>query len=295
MDMRDAVFNEICEIAKNDKDVILLIADVDAFGIKRFKKDFPDRFFNIGVAEQNMVNVASGLALSGKKVFICALAPFATFRCFEQIKNNICEMGLPVFIIGLGIGLSFGFDGPTHHTICDIGVMSNLPEMSIYNPSDSVSAKYCVKNSYLSGTPSYIRIDKGEWNSFYDDSFDFAKGFSVLQIGSNSKVIISTGICSQYSMSFFHECKVIDLFKIKPINKKDILIELNGYEDLIIYEEHVSNTGIGSIISNLILESDLKINVKKIALPEKQIFSYGDRQYLHNKYKISSEFLLNLI
>ena len=285
MDMRDAVFDEIITSARKDPNVVLIVADADAFGIRQFKEEFPSRFFNVGVAEQNMINVACGLALSGKKVFICALAPFVTYRCFEQIKVNMCSMSLPVFIIGLGIGLSFGFDGPTHHTTCDIGVMSNLPELSIYNPSDDISAANCVRSAYARGKPSYIRVDKGDSDSFYNHLTDFTNGFCVLQDGTED-VVISTGVCSRYAMSYKHSAKVIDLFKIKPLERKALLREIEGFKRIITYEEHVSNSGIGSIVANLIAEEGLNISLKKVALPEEQSFIYGDREYLHNKYKI---------
>jgi transketolase len=286
MDMRDAVFDEIYDYANLDENIVLVVADADAFGVRKFKKDFPDRFFNVGVAEQNMINVACGLAMNGKMVFVCSLAPFATFRCFEQIKVNMCLMDLPVCIVGLGIGLSFGFDGPTHHTTCDIGVMSNLPELSIYNPSDAYSAGYCVREVCFHRSPSYIRVDKGEFKSFYDSESDLTNGFSVIQEGSGTDVVISTGICSQYAMSYRHSVKVIDLFKIKPINRDALLKEIIGKEKIFTYEEHVGNSGIGSVISNIVAEEGLGIKVKKIALPEEQCFINGDREYLHEQCKI---------
>lgn len=286
MDMRDAIFDTIYGIANLDSNVVLVVADADAFGIRKFKKDFPERFFDVGVAEQNMINVACGLALSGKQVFVCSLAPFATFRCFEQIKANMCSMKLPICIVGLGIGLSFGFDGPTHHTTCDIGVMSNLPELSIYNPSDAWSAKNSIQNIYRERETSYIRVDKGELKDFDRNFSDIYKGFSVIREGSGTDVVISTGICSQYAMSYRHSVKVIDLFKIKPINKDALLKEIIGKDKIFTYEEHVANSGIGSIISNIVAEEGLGIKVKKIALPEEQCFIYGSREYLHKECKI---------
>jgi len=287
MDMRDAIFDKLYDIAKDDKDVVLIVADADSFGIRKFKKDFPDRFFNVGVAEQNMINVACGLALTGKKVFVCAIAAFATFRCFEQIKVNMCAMNLPICIIGLGIGLSFGYDGPTHQTTCDIGVMSNLPELSIYNPSDHVSAKFCVRDAYVSGKPSYIRVDKGEFKSFYTDDCDFRHGFLIIKDGSND-VIVSSGICTQYAMSFEHGAKVIDLFRVKPFDKELLLNAIMTSDRVITYEEHVSESGIGSIVANIMAEAGIGIPLKKISLSDEQCFVYGDREFLHKKYKIDA-------
>ena len=163
IDIRDAFFDEIYDIASRDRDVIFITADTDAFSLRRYKKDFPDQFINVGVAEQNMVAVSAGLALSGKKVFIYAIIPFITIRCCEHIKVNICSMNLPVAIIGAGAGLSFGNDGPTHHAMQDIAVMRILPEITILNPCDGPSAAACARIAYESNTPVYVRIDKGEF------------------------------------------------------------------------------------------------------------------------------------
>ena len=107
IDIRDAFFDEIYDIASKDKNVIFITADADAFSLRRYKRDFPEQFINVGVAEQNMVLIAAGLALSGKKVFVYSIIPFITMRCYEHIKANICSMDLDVTIIGCGAGLSF--------------------------------------------------------------------------------------------------------------------------------------------------------------------------------------------
>jgi len=148
IDIRDAFFDEIYKCAAKDKNVIFIAADMDAFSLRKYKKDLPDQYINIGVAEQNMIAVAAGLALCGKKVFLYAIIPFITFRCLEHIKVNICSMNLPVAIIGVGSGLSFGFDGPTHHAVQDIAVMRVLPEIEILNPSDSASSALCARRAY---------------------------------------------------------------------------------------------------------------------------------------------------
>ena len=133
-DMRDAFFDEIYLESFKNPDLIVITNDMDIFSLRKLKKQRPNQFINVGVAEQNMINIASGLASTGMKVIIYGIAPFVVFRCFEQIKMNICSMNLPVSIVGIGSGVSFAFDGPTHHAIQDISVMNALPEMSILNP-----------------------------------------------------------------------------------------------------------------------------------------------------------------
>ena len=191
VDIRDAFFDEIYDIASKDKDVIFITADADAFSLRKYKQDFPDQFINVGVAEQNMVLIATGLALSGKKVFIYSIIPFITMRCYEHIKANICSMDLDVTIIGCGAGLSFSKDGPTHHAIHDIGVMRVLPEMTILNPCDAESAKFSARYSYENKSPKYVRIDKG----VFDDIYSFNEGMDGIKVVSEVKdvTLISTG------------------------------------------------------------------------------------------------------
>ena len=167
MDFRDAFFDEICKIASEDKDVMVLTADMGAFGLDKFKDAFPTRYINLGIAEQNMVNVAAGLALGGKKVFIYAIATFATYRCYEQIKLNLCDMGLPVTIIGAGPGISYGWDGPSHLCLYDIPIMQVLPEMTILSPSNVLEARKAARIGYECPTPVYIRLRKGEIPATY--------------------------------------------------------------------------------------------------------------------------------
>ena len=185
MDFRDAFFDEVCKIASEDKDVMVLTADMGAFGLDKFKKAFPTRYINLGAAEQNMVNVAAGLALGGKKVFLYAIATFATYRCYEQIKLNLCDMCLPVTIIGAGPGLSYGWDGPSHICLYDIPIMQILPEMTILNPSNILEARKAARIGYKCPTPVYIRLKKGEIPATYGKYKDYYNAVPFVIRGKN--------------------------------------------------------------------------------------------------------------
>ncbi len=167
-DMRDAYFDEICNLAIKDRDVIVLADDMEVFSLRELRKQRPDQFFNMGVAEQNMINVAAGLAASGKKVVIYGISSFVIFRCYEQIKCNICSMGLPVVIVGIGNGFSFSYDGPSHHGIQDFNVMRSLAGMHVFNPCDESSAQLAANFSCQFEHPTYVRIDKRAYPRIYD-------------------------------------------------------------------------------------------------------------------------------
>jgi len=304
VDIRDSYFDKIYEISAIDKNVIFMTADADAFSLKKYKKDFPNRFMNVGVSEQNLINVAAGLALSGKKVFIYAIIPFITMRCYEQIKVNICSMNLPVTIIGSGSGLSFGNDGPTHHAIQDISVMRTLPEITILNPSDNTSTSKCAQLSYESKTPVYVRLDKGTFPDIYNEKDNYSDGLKIIRNLSDIN-IISTGYMTHIAIDVANYFKryrnlnvgVIDVYRLKPINKDLLLRYIDTSRIIITIEENSIVGGLGTFISEIITDTQNNRNVilKRIAIPDKQCFDYGDRKWLHKKYEIDENSIIDNI
>jgi len=299
IDMRDAFFDELYNIASKDKDVILMTADADAFSLHKYKKDFPKQYINTGVSEQSMITAAAGLALSGKKVFIYALIPFIAMRCYEQIKVNICSMNLPITIIGGGAGFSFGYDGPTHHAVCDIAIMRTLPELEIINVSDARLAYASAYRAYKSKTPMYIRLDKGKPPIIHKEhvarDLEFKAGFTFVR-GGYDACIISTGIMVQRAEEVAEELAkynvaigVIDLYRIKPFDRERLVLELGAYHKLVTLEENTTIGGVGSIVSEIITDYGLIVPLKRIALKDEQTFYYGDRDFLHKKYNIDKE------
>ena len=225
LDIRDAFFDEIYRIAAADKNVVFLTGDMDAFSLRKFKQDFPSRFINTGVAEQNMICVASGLAACGKKVFVYGINTFVSMRCFEQIKINICSMNLPVVIIGAGAGFSFGFDGPTHHGTQDVAVMRALPEMEIWNLADAGIAAACAKLAAKTTHPMYIRLDKGKFPDFYQPEENISAGFKLLKPLQKIN-LVSTGFMTQQAMQTAQALElqsvsvgVVDVSRLKPLNQ----------------------------------------------------------------------------
>ena len=301
VDYRNAFFDELVKIAIADKNVIFLTADTDADSLSKFKKKYPDRFINTGVAEQETINLAAGLALSGKKVFVYSLLPFITMRCFEQIKVNICSLKLPITIIGLGTGLSFSYYGPAGHGIIDIGLMRMLPEIKILNPSDPVSASKFAKIAYDSKTPVYIRLHKGQDYPIYSHKSSFTKGFEEIASGKNL-CIVSTGnilkniiIFKKKLIKDIPKIGIIDLYQINPINDKKLIKLISKYKKIITIEENIYNGGIGSLIANLILDNNLNLNLKRIALKNEQCFKYGSIDWLHKHYSIDQKSLTKIV
>ena len=158
--MRKAFVNKLTELVSKNKNIYLLTGDLGFSVFDDFRNIFPENFVNMGLSEANMIGVASGMAMNGKYVFVYSIIPFITFRVLEQIRNDICLQNLPVKIIGVGEGLTYGTSGPTHHAIEDIGIMSSLPNMIVLSPGDPVEVEKLVEESINLKSPCYIRLGK---------------------------------------------------------------------------------------------------------------------------------------
>ena len=301
IDFRNAFFDAFYDIASKNNDLIFLTADTDADSLVKFRKNYPDLFVNIGVTEQNAVSVASGLALSGKKVFIYSMVPFITMRCYEQIKIDICSMNLPITLIGLGAGLSYSYYGPAGHGVIDVAIMRALPEMTIYNPSDPVSASAFAEMAYNNLSPTYVRLHKGATPTIYNNNTSFSDGFTVLKKGSDC-CIVSTGIMVHRALQVANELAghsidagVIDLYQIKPVDDNLLLNSLINYKKIVTVEENTFIGGIGSLICEILIDNDCHIKTKRIAIKDEQCFSYGDLNWLHKKYEIDTNSIVDQI
>lgn len=295
-DVRDAFFDELYLLAKNDPDVVFLTADMGAHSLVRFKKELSRQYINVGIAEQNMVSVASGLTLGGKKVFIYTIIPFVTLRCYEQIKIDFCCMNLPVVIIGVGVGLVYGSDGPTHHGTQDIACMRLLPEMSILNPSDAVLTKVCVHIAYRNVGPTYVRIDRGKLPVIYNEkNNEFKDGLTELKKGS-MLTIIASGFMVHNALKVAQDLEsrnistgVVDLFRIKPLNKRKLLAIISRTKHIVTLEENSIVGGIGSLVSEVLTDNKLNVALKRIAVSDEHCFETADREFLHSLYGLDAE------
>ena len=267
IDMRDAFFERIVDKALLDERIIFLSADHRAFALKRFEETIPERYINIGISEQNMVGVASGLAASGKIVFIYGISPFVSLRVLEQITLDISAMQLPVNIISVGAGFTYSTDGPTHHGLQDLSALITVPNINILNSSDPSNTKYFVDYVIASKLPHYIRIEKEKLPFLNDDKKDLIsieKGYSFLKKGIGNILLVSTGIIVHNLIENIQTLKnelkddiaIIDLFKIKPINTEVFNI-LSKYKYVITIEEGYKS-GMGSFLQSSITNNLIK-------------------------------------
>ena len=302
LDFRDAAFDAVYEIAENDKKAVLLYNDMGAMGLDKIKTDFPGQVVNIGIAEQNMMSVAAGLALSGRSVFTYGIAAHVTARCYEQIKLDICSMKLPVTGLGIGSSLSYGNDGPTHHSLDDISIMRTIPEMTVYNPSDAVAAKASVLMAYENRSPAYVRLDKEQHEAIYrTNNTDFSTGLAKVADG-DGVTVIATGIMVHRAIEVSKKLaedgmpvKVIDLYRIKPSNDELLLQELSGSKAVVTLEENSCIGGIGTLVAEKIAQSGLKTAFVPLSLSDEFFLGSASRKYVNDLCSLNVDCIIKTI
>jgi len=297
--MRDAFLDELYNIASEDHNVILISADFGAPSLDRFKKDLSGQFINIGIAEQNMVSVAAGLALGGKRVFCYAILPFTTLRCFEQVKVDLCLMNLPVTLIGVGAGYAYDDSGPTHHGLEDLSVMSSLPNITILNASDSVMAGAFARIAYKNQGPTYVRLDR-TCHQIYNKR-DFTQGIiATVREADEDLIIVTTGYMVRQAQEIAHSLTnygisvgIFDLYRIKPVNIEVLLQIISQSKRIVTIEEHFLRGGIGSIIAEIMADNEVHKPMKRFGVPGGYSFKYGGRELLHKECGLDVESITN--
>ena len=260
---RESYGNALAELGK-EYDIVVLDADLSkSTKTDTFKKEFPDRFINMGIAEQNMMSTAAGLASCGKVVFASSFAMFAAGRAFEQIRNSICYPNLNVKIGATHAGISVGEDGATHQCLEDIGIMRTIPNMVVINPADDVEARAAVKAAVLHDGPVYLRFGRLAVPVLYDESdYTFEIGKGVLLEDGTDVSIVATGLMVEPALEAKKllaadgiNARVINIHTIKPIDK-DILVKAAKETGAVVTcEEHNIIGGLGSAVCEVLAET----------------------------------------
>ncbi len=293
-----AMFGQfILEIAKNNKKLMVLSADLGrSSGLDRFKKEFPNQYLSVGISEQNMIGIASGLAKEGFKVFVTSFAPFLSMRASEQIRMNLGYMKLPVNLVALGSGVSMGYLGNSHFGLEDIGVMRTIPGLSISSPADCLEIRKTLFDYAENNRgPSYIRLTGiPGYPSTYEKDYNYEIGLPVKLKSGNDILIIATGSMVSQSMLAANILKkknisveLINLNTLKPVHKT-IKNKLKKFKTVFTIEEHSILGGLGTVISEEIVNFAIKTNLKKIALPDK-FGPTGDYNYLLDYHGLTGE------
>ena len=278
---RDAFFTRIYEMMKDNQDIVIVVADMSTPVFDKVRKEFPDRIINVGIAEQNAVMIASGLAKEGKRVFVYAIASFMVLRCYEQIRIENSIMGIPITIVGVGAGFSYDDSGPTHHLFEDLAIMRVLPNMTIHSITDNYMARKIAEESVEMNTPNYVRLERHVETDIYSTGSDLSKGINELKKGTDG-YIISTSIMVRQALSISEKLEdkkislgVIDIHRI-PFNE-NAFIDLVKDAPLITTEENFLQGSLGSCILEVLSDNGLKNNVKRFGVSNGWVYRYGGR------------------
>ena len=295
--MRKAFVNTLMEIVEKDDRVHLLVGDLGFGLMEPFIEKFPDRYINAGVAEQNMMGVATGMALSGKIVFVYSIANFPTLRCLEQVRNDICYHNVNVNIVMGGGGLAYGALGTTHHATEDIAAMRALPNMNIICPSDTTMTASAARMSCDMKTPNYVRLDREVLPVIYKADTNFSEGLSVLHAGTNVN-IIATGNMVHIALEIADKLEeqsvdagVIDLYRIKPINRELLVENLKRSQRVVTLEEHLLDGGLGSAVLEVLVDSGMAIPVRRFGIPDQYFYAYGGRRNIQKICGIDPDYV----
>ena len=305
--MREALLEAIWREMAKDSGICFISADFGSPILDYIRKDFPDRFVNVGIAEQNLINISTGMALEGFKVFAYAIAPFITMRCFEQIRINLAMLSelreLNVNLIGVGAGYSYVMSGPSHQCYEDISLMRTLPNMQFLSPADSICAAKMVTTCLAQKTPKYLRLDAQLLPSIYDQIVpQIAKGFHHHRQGDKT-CLIATGymVHSALKLAQFFTQKgidlgIIDLFDLTQFNEAQFGDILKNYDGIITLEEGFkARGGLDSLLFNFITRNQLNLRILNLGVENDYRFDLGTRDDLHEQVGIGHNIMIKKI
>jgi len=289
--MRTTFVSVLMERAKFDEKIFLLTPDMGFSVFEHFAEKYPDRFLNTGIAEQNTIGIASGLALSGFKPYIYSIAPFALMRCYEQIRIDVAYMQTNIKIVGAGGGVAYGSAGTTHHIIEDFAIAKVLPNMIVCAPADPVEARQIFEQSLCTESPMYIRLAKNNEPLVHapNDIITIGKAFT-LENGDDLEVI-TTGTITHRIMEWLPELYKqgisagITVFPtIKPLDIEylDTLIKIE--KDILIVEEHNIIGGLGESICAYLGIKNAKNKIRHLGIPNVYNHYVGSQQFILDKF-----------
>lgn len=300
--MRIAFVNTLLEIAKKDKRIMLLTGDLGFSVFEQYIKELPKQYLNMGVAEQNMAGVASGMAMEGKIPLIYSIVPFATMRNFEQIRNDICYQNLNVKIVGVGAGFSYGPYAHTHHGLEDIGILRTLANLTILCPGDPIETSLATEAILTHVGPVYLRLGKAGEPNIHKTTPNFKIGKAILIEEGKDLTIIGTSTLLQRAKeaaSLLKEkglsVRLISMHTIKPLDTEIVLDSAKKTPAIFTLEEHSIIGGLGSAVSEVLAENKLSVIFKRIGVPDRFTKAMGSQEYMRTANGLSEEQIVETV
>lgn len=296
---RQSYGEALVELGKANKDVVVFDADVaGATKTELFAKEFPNRFFDVGIAEANMISTAAGLATCGKIPFVSTFAVFAAGRGYDQIRASVCYPNINVKICATHSGVTVGEDGATHQMLEDLSMMRTLPNMTVISASDDVQTKFMVNEIAKIKGPVYLRLARLKTNIIYEENqkFEIGKAFTFGE--GTDGTVFATGVTVAEALKAQEilgkngiNIRVVDMHTIKPIDRETIIKSAQETKKLVSIEDHNIIGGLGSAIAEVLTE-EYPVKLKRLGIKDKFGMS-GNAEELMKYYHITAEDIIN--
>jgi transketolase len=293
--LRQTFIQTLTKLAEDEPRIILMTADLGYTVVEPFADQYPDRFFNVGVAEQNMVGIATGLAESGFIPFLYSIATFAILRPYEFIRNGPILHGLPIRIIGVGGGFEYGHAGTTHHALEDVGVLRIQPGIRVIAPADYQQTAQALLTTWSLPGPTYYRLGKDDQNVVQGLRGEFTLGRSQLLRQGQDLLILSMGSITQIVIAAADllesegvTCKIMVVASINPAPISDLEIELSQFSVVLTVEAHYVTGGLGSLVAEVIADHGLNCRVVRCGVKALPSGISGSESYLNEYHGLSA-------
>ncbi|MBI4491939.1 MAG: transketolase [Chloroflexi bacterium] len=293
--MRTAFIEALCEAAAQDERIWLLTGDLGYSVLERFSTRFPERYLNVGVAEQNMAGVAAGLALCGKIVFTYSIANFPTLRCLEQIRNDVCYHRANVKLVAVGGGLTYGALGFTHHGLEDLAIMRALPDMTVIAPGDPAEARAATRAVVDRPGPCYLRLGKAGEPRVHEGEPDFRIGRAITVREGSALTLVSTGGVLKLVVEAARmlaqrkiDARILSMPTLKPLDVEALLHAAEQTKRLVTVEEHSLIGGLASAVAEALCAEGVNgVRVRSLGTSGKIEPRVGSQDYLRGMYGLS--------
>lgn len=299
--MRNVYLNTLYELAQKDERIVSLVADNGVIIYDDFKKAFPERYFNFGISESNMVAASAGMASCGFIPYIYTISAFLAYRAYEFLRDDVCVQNQNVKIVGMGPGLTYSTLGPSHHTTEDIGLLRSIPNLTVFSPATREETKQIMRWSYEINGPVYIRLGNNN-KEYYSNDFKFEFGVPAVVRPGKSVAIITTGLIVDVAVQAAEllseeigEVAVISVYTLKPINEKKFASLLGKYEKLVVLEEHNEICGLYSAISEVMVGQGVARPVLRIGLKDSFAEGYGTIDEVRRMNGLDTEAVLEKV
>lgn len=297
--MRDQFARTVYDVAQYTPDVFIVVADISpAASMAPFRAEFPERFINVGVAEQSMIGLCAGLALRGCRPFAYTIATFSIYRPFEQVRDDICYHNLPVTIVGIGGGIAYSTLGGTHHAQEDVAIMSALPNMTVLAPCDPGEAAAATRAAVERNGPVYLRLGKSgepDLTSQAIDPFAFGRirrlrpgrDICILSYGPITKMAFDVAGAIEQESGI--SVAVTSVHTLKPLDRDGIARVLQQFASVVVLEEHSPRGSLGSQVKEIAWESGARCRLTTFSLQDEFIHAFGSHAYLLGRHGLSVE------